>query len=124
MMALGWVILRRHPHIPMSQAAPLLRLLLLAIGVMAIAGADRFVAIRTGIVPGHWLGFAAVLFGIALIALTIRVDRKARHKLFPSAFPGIRHPASLGIWGVEPDGAVRGPPSMSMAPTSCRSIAG
>jgi MFS family permease len=98
MMALGWVILRNHPHVPMPQAAPLLRLLLLAIGVMAIAVADRFVSIRIGLVPGHLLGFVAVLFGIGLIALTIRVDRKARHKLFPSAFPGIRHPASLGIW--------------------------
>jgi predicted MFS family arabinose efflux permease len=98
MMALGWIILRRHPHVPMAQAAPLLRLLLLAIGVMAIAVADRFVAIRTGLVPGHLLGFVAVLFGIGLIALTIGVDRKARHKLFPSAFPGLRHPASLGIW--------------------------
>jgi hypothetical protein len=39
-----------------------------------------------------------VLFGMVLIALTIRVDRKAHHKLFPSAFPGIKHPASLGIW--------------------------
>jgi hypothetical protein len=93
MMALGWVILRNHPHVPMPQAAPLLRLLLLAIAV-----ADRFVSIQIGLVPGHLLGFIAVLFGIGLIALTIRVDRKARHKLFPSAFPGIRHPASLGIW--------------------------
>jgi MFS family permease len=98
MMALGWIILRRHPHVPMPQAAPLLRLLLLAIGVMAIAVADRFATIRAGLVPGHLLGFVAVLFGIVLIALTIGVDRKARHKLFPSAFPGIRHPASLGIW--------------------------
>jgi MFS family permease len=98
MMALGWIILRRHPHVPMSQAAPLLRLLLLAIGVMAIAVADRFVALETGLIPGHLLGFAVVIFGIVLIAATIRVDRKARHKLFPSAFPGLRHPASLGIW--------------------------
>jgi predicted MFS family arabinose efflux permease len=98
MMALGWVILRNHPHVPMAQAAPLLRLFLLAIGVMAIAIADRFVAIRTGLVPGHVLGMVSVVFGIGLIAVTIGVDRKARHKLFPSAFPGLRHPASLGIW--------------------------
>jgi predicted MFS family arabinose efflux permease len=82
----------------MAQAAPLLRLFLLAIGVMAIAVADRFVAIQAGIVPGHVLGLVTVVFGIVLIALTIGVDRKARHKLFPSAFPGLRHPASLGIW--------------------------
>jgi len=98
MMALGWIILRNRPHIPMAQGAPLLRLCLLAIGVMAISVADRFVAIETGIVPGHVLGFVAVLGGILLIAVTIGVDRKAKHKLFPSCFPRLRHPASLGIW--------------------------
>ena len=97
MMALGWVILRRHPHVRMTQTAPMLRLSLLATGVMAIAIADRF----TSFVPGklgQFAGFASVVFGIALIAATMGLDRKSRHKLFPTAFPGIRHPASLGIW--------------------------
>jgi MFS family permease len=98
MMALGWIILHNRPHVPMAQAAPLLRLLLLAIGVMAISIADRFVAIDFGILPGHLLGLIIVLLGIALIAVTIGVDRRARHKLFPSCFPALRHPASLGIW--------------------------
>src|SRR5207253_2646662 len=80
--------LRRRPHVPMRQNAPLLRLLLLAIGVMAIAVADRLSS----------LGIVAVISGIALIALTVAVDRHAAHKLFPTAFPGIRHPVSLGIW--------------------------
>jgi|UPI00048568F1 predicted MFS family arabinose efflux permease len=97
MMALGWVILRHHPHVPMAQAAPLLRLLLLAVGVMAIAVADRLPSLVAGSV-GHVLGFASVPFGIALIALTIGVDRRCRDKLFPTAFPSLRHPASLGIW--------------------------
>jgi MFS family permease len=97
MMALGWVILRRHPYVSMAQGAPLLRLTLLAIGVMAIAVADRFSSFIAGQL-GHLLGFAAVLFGVVLIALTIGLDRRSRHKLFPTAFPGIRHPASLGIW--------------------------
>ena len=97
MMALGWVILRRHPHVPMAQTAPLLRLSLLAVGVMAIAVADRFAFLVAGPL-GHGLGFAAVAGGILLIALTIAVDRRAQHKLFPSVFPGLRHPVSLGIW--------------------------
>jgi MFS family permease len=97
MMALGWVILRNHPHVPMAQTAPLLRLSVLAIGVMAIAVADRFSSLAAGQV-GHLLGYAVVLLGVALIAMTIAIDRRSTHKLFPTAFPGIRHPASIGIW--------------------------
>jgi MFS family permease len=97
MMALGWVILRKHPHVPEAKGAPLLRLGLLALGVMAIAAADRFTAFVPG-TAGHLAGAATVAFGVALIALTLLVDRRSRHKLFPSAFPGLRHPASLGIW--------------------------
>jgi MFS family permease len=89
MMALGWVILRRHPHERMRQTAPILRLFLLAIGVMAIAATDRFPPL---------LGVAAVLFGLSLIGLTLALDRRSPHKLFPTAFPGLGHPASLGIW--------------------------
>jgi hypothetical protein len=55
---------------------------------MAIAVADRLSGI----------GFVAVAGGIALISLTLAVDRRAQHKLFPTAFPGLRHPVSLGIW--------------------------
>jgi len=88
MMALGSVILRGRAHVPMRQITPLLRLSLLALGVLAITVADRLSS----------LGIGAVIFGIALISLTIAVDRRAAHKLFPTAFPGIRHPVSLGIW--------------------------
>ena len=97
MMVLGWVILRRHPYEKIAQSAPMLRLLLLAIGVMAIAVADRFSALIEG-QAGDLLGFAAIPFGVIVIALTIRLDRRCRHRLFPTAFPGLRHPASLGIW--------------------------
>ncbi len=97
MMALGWVILRRHPYEKIAQSSPMLRLLLLAIGVMAIAVADRLSVLVSGEV-GPLLGFAAVPFGIVVIALTFALDRRSRHKLFPTAFPGFRHPACLGIW--------------------------
>ncbi|WP_395020679.1 MFS transporter [Dongia sp.] len=97
MMALGWVILRRHPYEKIAQSAPMLRLLLLAIGVMAIAVADRLSVLVEGEF-GPLLGFAAVPFGIVVIALTFALDRRSRNKLFPTAFPGFRHPACLGIW--------------------------
>jgi MFS family permease len=97
MMALGWVILRRHPYERIAQAAPMLRLLLLAIGVMAIAVADRLSVLVAG-EAGRLLGFAAVPFGVGVIALTFALDRRSRHKLFPTAFPGFSHTACLGIW--------------------------
>jgi predicted MFS family arabinose efflux permease len=98
MMGLGWIILRHRPHVPGQTSAPLLRLTSLAIGVMAIAVADRFAPMFPGRLLGHLLGMAAVLFGIALIGLTLALDRRNPSKLFPSAFPGIRHPVSLGLW--------------------------
>jgi len=98
MMVLGWVILRRHPHVPMAQNAPMLRLTLLAIGVMAIAVADRAASFMPDLLPGNLIGIVSVLAGVVLIGLTIAVDRRSQHKLFPTAFPGLRHPVSLGIW--------------------------
>jgi MFS family permease len=97
MMALGWVILRRHPHTRMAQTAPLLRLSVLAIGVMAIAVADRFSSLIAGrsVTSPAMPPFSS---GVVLIAATIGLDRRSTHKLFPTVFPGLRHPASLGIW--------------------------
>ena len=89
MMALGWAILSGRPYQVTRQTAPLLRLLVLGTGVMAIAVADRL----------SWrLGILAVLFGVALIAFAIALDRRSLRKLFPTAFPGLRHPVSLGLW--------------------------
>jgi len=90
MQVLGWVILRRQPYAVRAQEAPLLRLLLLAFGVMAIAAADRL--------PHPLFGFISVLAGFALMALVLRIDRRSRTHLFPTAFPSLRHPASLGLW--------------------------
>ena len=90
MMVLGWVILRNRPHVEGERhRTPLARLLLLAIGVMAIACADRF---------GHGIGPLAVVAGIGLVGLTLALDRRSLPKLFPSAFPGFFHPVSLGLW--------------------------
>jgi hypothetical protein len=96
MMALGWAILRGRPHAPVRQSAPMLRLSLLALGVMAIAVADR----ASALLPARptAAGFVSVLLGLALIALTLVLDRRAARKLFPTAFPGLSHPVSLGLW--------------------------
>lgn len=91
MLWLGWRILRhqgvqaavRHPP-------PMLRLLLLTAAVMAITASGRL--------PGLVAGLAAVGGGFLLIALVLRIDRRCQQHLFPTAFPGLGHPASLGLW--------------------------
>ena len=90
MQVLGWAILRKQPHEVRSQGAPLLRLSLLALGVMAIAAADRL--------PHLLWGLLSVLAGFALMALVLKIDRRSATHLFPTAFPNLRHPASLGLW--------------------------
>ena len=90
MQVLGWVILRRQKHVVRAQEAPLLRLSLLALAVMAIAAADRL--------PHPLLGCLSVVAGFALMAVVLRMDRRSRTHLFPTAFPNFRHPASLGLW--------------------------
>ncbi len=91
MLWLGWRILRHQA----AQAAarhppPMLRLLLLAAAVMAITASGRL--------PGLAAGLCAVAAGFLLIALVLRIDRRSRQHLFPTAFPGLQHPASLGLW--------------------------
>ena len=73
-----------------GHSAPLGRILLLALGVMLIAAADRF-----GVLA---FGLTSVLGGLLLVALVLRIDRTRAPHLFPTAFPGLRHPASLGLW--------------------------
>ena len=91
LLALGWHILR-HQRPPPGQvhAAPWMRLLLLAAAVMAITIADRL--------PPPALGFAAITVGLALIVLVVALDRRQAPHLFPTAFPGLAHPVSLGLW--------------------------
>ncbi|MBP9931799.1 MAG: MFS transporter [Rhodoferax sp.] len=73
-----------------STPVPGLRLLLLILGVMAIAVANRL--------PGVWPGFAAVALGFGLIAAMLRIDRHAERHMFPTVFPGLVHPVALGLW--------------------------
>ena len=71
-------------------SAPLGRIAVLALGVLLIAAADRL---------GVWLfGLASVLGGLLLVGLVLKIDRTRSPHLFPTAFPGLRHPASLGLW--------------------------
>ena len=71
-------------------AVPALRLMLLASGVMAIAVSNRLEPVAWGVV--------LVLFGFALIALMLRLDRASTRHIFPTVFPGLKHPVSLGLW--------------------------
>ncbi len=91
MLVVGWKILHRQViPVPTRQSAPLGRLLLLALGVMAIAAADR---------PRvTWLGACLVLAGIGVITLVLRIDKRRAPHLFPTCFPQLRHPVSLGLW--------------------------
>lgn len=91
MLAMGSKILAQHnqaagPRLPV----PWGRLLTLALGVMAIGAADRpDTAAKGG---------ALLVVGIALITLVLAIDRRRAPHLFPTCFPRLRHPVSLGLW--------------------------
>jgi len=71
-------------------AVPALRLFLLVGGVMAIAVANRMQ-------PVAW-GVLLVLLGFGLITWMLRLDRASTRHIFPTTFPGLTHPVSLGLW--------------------------
>jgi len=91
MLAMGARILRQHPrNTGAVLAAPWWRLAFLTFGVLAIAAADR--PAQAG------LGVALVLAGVAVIALVLRLDKRRAPHLFPTSFPQLHHPVSLGLW--------------------------
>jgi MFS family permease len=91
MLAMGSRILRRHSQATGERRpAPWGRLALLALGVMAVAAADR--PARVG-----W-GVALLLAGVTLIILVLAIDKRRAPHLFPTSFPQLRHPVSLGLW--------------------------
>ena len=91
LLALGWHILRHQkPNHAPAKAVPWLRLFLLTAAVMAITAADR--------VGAPALGFATVLLGVALILVVLAKDRHQTPHLFPTVFPRMGHPVSLGLW--------------------------
>ncbi|MBP6850612.1 MAG: MFS transporter [Rhodoferax sp.] len=91
MLAMGARILRRHPRGNATVLpAPWWRLIFLTLGVIAIAAADR---------PAQAsLGVALVLAGVAMIAVVLRLDKRRAPHLFPTSFPQLHHPVSLGLW--------------------------
>ena len=91
MLAMGARILRRHPRSTAAVLpAPWWRLVFLTLGVLAIAAADR---------PARAdLGLALVLAGVATIAIVLRLDKRHAPHLFPTSFPQLQHPVSLGLW--------------------------
>ena len=91
LLALAWRILQRPAQLQQPpQPVPMLRLALLALGVMAITVADRW--------QHPAMGFASVGCGVLLIALVVVLDRRSAPHLLPTVFAGLRHPVSLGLW--------------------------
>ncbi len=90
MQAIAYLILRdKHKRISVGKP-PLLRVLLLALGVIGIAVADRL---------GHaGLGLLAIGAGIGAVALALKIDRHAGTHLITTLFPSLRHKVSLGLW--------------------------
>ncbi|MEO8544057.1 MAG: MFS transporter, partial [Burkholderiaceae bacterium] len=87
----GWVLPDARVHVAApDNAVPGLRLVLLVLGVMAIAVANRM--------PGAGTGLAMVVLGFALIASMLRTDRRSTRHMFPTVFPGLGHPVALGLW--------------------------
>lgn len=90
MQALAYVILRdKHRRIFLGKP-PLLRVALLSIGVIGIAVADRL--------SSPALGGAAIVAGIAAVALALKIDRRSASHLITTVFPSLRHRVSLGLW--------------------------
>lgn len=90
MQALAFAILRdKHQRIHVGKP-PLLRVSLLAIGVISIAIADRL--------NDTILGAVAIIGGILAVALALKLDRHAASHLITTVFPSLRHRVSLGLW--------------------------
>lgn len=90
MQALAYAILRkRHERIFVGKP-PLLRVLMLTVGVVGITIADR---LHNGLFGG-----AAIAGGIVAIALALKIDRHAASHLITTVFPSLRHRVSLGLW--------------------------
>ncbi|MBK8158333.1 MAG: MFS transporter [Rhodospirillaceae bacterium] len=90
MQALAWMILRdKHERVFVGKP-PLLRVSLLAIGVIGIAVADR--------IGSSFLGAVTIVAGIAAVALALKLDRHAATHLITTVFPSLRHRVSLGLW--------------------------
>lgn len=90
MMILAWTILRERPTRSFDGKPPLLRVLLLALGVVGIAAADRL--------SNGALGVLTVIGGIAAVALALKIDRHSVNHLITTAFPGLRQRVSRGLW--------------------------
>lgn len=90
MMALAWAILREKPARTFNGRPPLLRVSLLALGVVGIAAADRFGSVA--------LGVTAVIGGIAAVAIAFKIDRRSVNHLITTVFPSLRHRVSRGLW--------------------------
>lgn len=90
MQALAYMILRDKPVRTFVGKPPLLRVSLLAAGVIGIAIADRL--------GSAMLGALAIGLGILAVALALKIDRHAATHLITTVFPSLKHRVSLGLW--------------------------
>lgn len=90
MQALAYMILRDKPARKFVGKPPLLRVSLLAAGVIGIAIADRL--------DHAVLGALAIACGILAVALALKLDRHSATHLITTVFPSLRHRVSLGLW--------------------------
>jgi len=85
-----WVLPGTPTRSAQRVVLPTLRLFLLVLGVMAIAVSNLMQ-------PVVW-GVLLVLLGFGLIAMMLHLDRASTRHLFPTVFPGLAHPVSIGLW--------------------------
>jgi predicted MFS family arabinose efflux permease len=90
MQAIAYLILRaKHERVFVGKP-PLLRVSLLAAGVVGIAVADRL--------DSAVFGTLAIAVGIVAVALALKIDRHSGTHLITTVFPSLRHRVSLGLW--------------------------
>jgi hypothetical protein len=89
-MGLIWRSLPSDPPEAQAPHVPLLRLALLGMGVLCVAGSGQVTSV----------GLRLALIGSAgvWVVLAFRVDTRAAHRLFPSQPLALTNPVGIGLW--------------------------
>lgn len=88
--AISWWILRHTTRRPAAAGMPLGRLLLICIAVLCIGAVAN--------VPGIPAQTVLVVAALSTTALTLRLDRRASLRLFPTNMLSLRQPIGRGFW--------------------------
>ncbi|MGH6717780.1 MAG: MFS transporter, partial [Alphaproteobacteria bacterium] len=89
-MALVARVLPRDRAVGDGSRPPLARLGFLTVGALALSLA--------GTTEGRAEVGALLVAALLAFAMTVRLDRRAPHRLFPSVFVDLRHRVGLGLW--------------------------